>query len=248
MHVLFIGNSITYSNNLPEVFESISQGKMQADMFVRPGSTLSELIKDPRLGRLLASGRYQAVVVQEKGGNVFCMHSAQERLSADCQEMQSAHIELARVSQLAGAMVVYLGTYQSLPAASQALVAIEKDLSHMMNSRYAQVSERLRSLRQDEPALPWLQDDGAHPGIATTALMATAVYVSATGRSPPAEDLCIRPSLFRPYGEVAVLALHHSPSSDSQPECLLDSVVMGALIAATRPEAKAAGSEDQENE
>lgn len=145
--VLFIGNSLTYTNDLPAVAEAVSAGTLQADMFVRPGATLSELLGDQRLGHLVASGRYEMLVVQERGGDVLCLHGAKPSLSAACAQMQSAHLDLARVAREAGAKVVYLGTYQPLPAASMALVKAEGQLSDLMGAQYAQISERMREGR-----------------------------------------------------------------------------------------------------
>jgi len=245
--LLFVGNSIIYTNNLPEVTEAISGGAIQADMFVSPGATLSELIEDKRLERLLASRRYAAVVVQERGGSVLCLYGIRDSASEGCRELESAHLEISGIARSAGTKVVYLGTYQSLPAASSALVVIERQLSERMNARYAQVSERLQALRQIRPELPWLQEDGVHPGMATTALMATAVYVAMTGERPTDGQLCITPSAFRPSREAAVLALHRAPAANAPQECPLDASAMREIGALTLPDAKFASTISEGN-
>jgi len=79
--VLFIGNSLTYVNSLPAIFEQVAQAqpggmRYRADMYVRGGATLAQHDKEPALHALLDSGNYQVVVLQERGGNDLCVRPA----------------------------------------------------------------------------------------------------------------------------------------------------------------------------
>lgn len=228
--VLFVGNSVTYSNNLPGIVEDVSAGALVADMFVQPGATLSDLLRDRRLERLLKSGKYAVVVAQEQGGNVLCMHGVEERSSAPCQEMRQAHLEIARMARESGARVIYLGTYQPVPVVSKAMVRIERQLSESMDAGYAQISEKARQMGRQRPDLPWFQQDGVHPGIAMTALMAVTVTEAITGQALDVQPLCPRPFTLRLLQEAAVLAQHDPSAVRGTVNCTLDAASMRYLI------------------
>lgn len=150
-------------------------------------------------------------------------------LPGRCRQMQSAHLDLAQIAREAGGKVVYLGTYQPLPAAFVALVKAEGQLSELMGAQYAQISERMREGRQHRPDLRWFAQDGMHPGMATTALMTIAVYEAATGQQPMVRELCVAPSSFRSIDGTAVLALHPPPEGNAPRQCVLDTSAMRDL-------------------
>lgn len=202
-HVLFVGNSVIYTNNLPVVFGSIAKMQPNApsyeiDMFVRGGATLTELGQDYRLLQLLISNRYDFVVFQERGGDVLCVLSPEDRASPGCQTLIKSHVDLANLAREYDASVLYLGTYQFVPGASKAIVHAEHSLASQMSAQYVEISEHLRVLRELEPEFPWLYIDGGHPGIATTALMGVLIYQALNGNDLIPFELCIVAELYTP--------------------------------------------------
>lgn len=237
--VLFVGNSVIYTNNLPAVFERIVDAQSDApeyrvDMFARGGATLTELAQDSRVLDLLASGRYDIVVLQERGGDDLCVLAPADRETASCQALIDSHVRLARLAREHGARVLYLGTYQLAPGASQALVRAERRLGTQMAAQYVEISERLRTLRESQPQLPWLYVDKGHPGIATTALMGVRLYETLNGNSPLPFELCTGVELYTPKWKHDGVAPHAEMIAEIQPtRCLLSRGQMDTITRGT---------------
>ncbi|MCQ4166350.1 hypothetical protein [Tahibacter harae] len=243
--VLFAGNSVIYTNNLPAIFVELAAaqdggGACRADLIARGGATLSELEED--IARQLASGTYSALVLQEKGGSDLCVLDTQERASAACQRLIASHVRLAEAARAHNVRVLYLGTYQFVPEASQALVNAERELAYRMGARHIPLSERLRAARGQQPALPWLHADGSHPGLAASVLMAALVHKELAGSLPPSAALCSRIALYAPEWTPFPVTPHQvltAPAAGRR--CLLSDEQMRAVFdaaatAGTAPE------------
>lgn len=200
--VLFVGNSLTYVNNLPAAFASLAPvgDPVSVDAFAKPGASLRDDLGDPVLARLLAHGRYTDVVFQERGGNAVCMQSA-----ATCQELVAAeHASevLADAARAGGARVFYLGTWQVNPQVVPWLIRGERLVAEQMRAHYIPIGADWIALRARYPKESWVASDGEHPGPATTALLAVRVWQAVTGKSavrPP----CVGGTLYT-----------HAPSKD----------------------------------
>lgn len=74
--VLFVGNSLTYVGNLPAVFDALCQANgqsCQSDMVVQGGATLSDHWSAKTARSLIESKAFDAVVLQERGGDAIGM-------------------------------------------------------------------------------------------------------------------------------------------------------------------------------
>ena len=249
--ILFVGNSVIYTNNLPAVLARIIDAQSDrpayhVDMFARGGVTLTELGQDPRVLDLLASGRYDVVVLQERGGDDLCVLAPEDRETAECQALIDSHIRLARLAREHGARVLYLGTYQLAPEVSQALVRAERRLGTQMVAQYVEVSERLRNLRELQSELPWLYVDKGHPGVATTALMGVLLYETLEGSAPLPFELCTRTELYTPKWKHDGIMTHAEIVAETQPaRCVLsqaqmDIITQGAAAALSSSDARPA--------
>jgi hypothetical protein len=178
--VLFVGNSLTYINNLPAATASLALGDVAVDAFALPGATLADHQRNPRLAERLANGHYTDVVFQEQGGRAVCGH-ASCRSEADFQSAERAGTALAELARAHGARVYYLGTWQVNPAVEPALVAGERHIAKAMHARYIEIGGTWNALRHDHPDGAWLRSDGQHPGYTTTALMAIRVWQALSG-------------------------------------------------------------------
>ncbi|WP_430391167.1 SGNH/GDSL hydrolase family protein [Dyella sp. 20L07] len=241
--VLFVGNSLTYTNSLPAIFELTAQAQagspnFRADMYVRGGATLTELDKDAQLHALLDSGVYQVVVLQERGGNDLCVNGkgALEQADPDCEQLVATHIKLADEARTHGASVLYLGTYQTQAYVSNLLVNAEQGLSTQMAASYLEISESLRRQRELHPALPWLYTDNAHPGIATTTLMALRVYQALhPDQALVAFDLCTTSNLYTTKLRGHPFIDHDEMTAPTEPrQCLLDKAQLQVLTQAVK--------------
>jgi hypothetical protein len=238
--VLFVGNSLTYVNSLPVIFELTAQAqdgspRYRADMYVRGGARLSELAQEPRLNELLDSGVYRIVVLQERGGDVLCLREtsgAVDDARETCDRMTAAHLKLARQAREHGAQVLYMGTYQSVSRFSQMLVSAEAELGHEMGAPALEISETMRDLQQQHADFPWLYTDNNHPGIATTALMALRVY-QALHPSEPLKPyaLCTGIELYTNHLGDRTFVTHDDLTAKVGPtHCLLSEAQTGAII------------------
>lgn len=236
--VLFVGNSLTYVNSLPAIFEQVAQAqsgatRYRADMYVRGGATLTQLSKESALHALLDSGTYQVVVLQERGGDDLCLRPETRGYTKDqsCDELAATHLALANEARVHGARVLYLGTYQAEPRFSEQLVSRETELSDKMGATYLEISETLRRMQGEQPTFPWLYED-AHPGIATTTLMALRAYGALNPGHPLRTfALCTRADLYTTKLRGHAFIEHDEMTAATQPErCLLEKAQVQALI------------------
>ncbi|SEV85821.1 SGNH/GDSL hydrolase family protein [Luteibacter sp. 329MFSha] len=174
--VLFIGNSLTYVNDLPSAFASLAPAGMdiQVDMIARPGAALADYVDDPVVRDALANNRYTDVVLQERGGDAFCPAECQSSRATLAAETSAT--ELAGLARASGSRLFYLGTWQANASANAALEFGERKIARAIGASYIEIAEPRRMLMVEYPSLPWTHSDGQHPGYATTALMALRTW------------------------------------------------------------------------
>jgi hypothetical protein len=194
--VLFVGNSLVYVGNLPAVYCALlaAQGHAAScDMIVAGGATLASHLERTAVADALANGDYDAVVLQERGGDLMCAPADQR-----CMQSRHALARLAAMAGARGARVVLLGTYQPHPIASQRLVAGESAAAAAVSIPYVEISETWQRLRAQSPDLEWLDADGGHPGAALTLLDALRLHEVLEGRLPRAQTLAVEAPDFGP--------------------------------------------------
>lgn len=193
--VLFIGNSLTYVGNTPAIYSAIAAVdglEIKSDMIVRGGATLTERVADGAVARALASRKYAAIVLQERGGDLACFFG-----SESCLQSREAITALVKLAREHGAKVVLLGTYQPNPSASALLVEKESSVASEAHIPYIEVSEKLRVLQNTFPKLPWLAEDGMHPGAALALLNAMLIYRTLHESPPPDAPITVRAPIYR---------------------------------------------------
>jgi hypothetical protein len=193
--VLFVGNSLIYVGNTPAVYSALSTANghpSSSDMIVRGGATLAQRVADGSVARALATGSYTALVVQERGGDLLCSYG-----SESCIESEAAIRALAGLARQRGMPIVMLGTYQQRSAsASQSLVGAEEAVAREAGILYAEVSEKLRRLQDQEPGFVWFAPDGGHPGKDLALLNAMLVYQALNGALPEARDMTVAAPIY----------------------------------------------------
>ena len=209
--VLFVGNSLTYTGNLPAVFSALAAADgapMPSDMIVKPGGTLRERVADGSVARALAGRRYAWLVIQERGGDLVCAFGPDS-----CVQSRQAIGDLARMAVAKGTKVVLLGTYQPQEQASRHLVERESAAAKEAGIAYAEVSETLRSLRAIAPELAWFAADGVHPGKDLVLLDALRLHQALRGRLPASGELMVRAPIHgNPSGLDETLRASDTPS------------------------------------
>src|SRR5688572_4979046 len=84
LRVLFVGNSLVYVNNLPATLRALAAAqaapvRITTATFVAPGGTVAERWKDGHAAAALRSSKWDAIVLQERGGLLACMVDAEQR-------------------------------------------------------------------------------------------------------------------------------------------------------------------------
>jgi hypothetical protein len=195
VRVLFVGNSLTYVGNLPAVLQAQAQADgrdLSTQMLVQGGATLDDRVRDGAVAELLQHGRFDYVVLQERGGDALCFQPG------TCEASERAHLALGALAHAHGAVPIVLGTYQTLPGASAALVDAERDLATRIAARFVPVSEVFRCARAAAPGLDWYAADGMHPGHDLTLLMATRLYLKIFCIVPRVHALTVSAPMFGP--------------------------------------------------
>ncbi|MBW8311828.1 MAG: hypothetical protein K0M64_07295 [Rhizobium sp.] len=187
--VLFVGNSLIYTGNLPAVLETLSardHHALEADMIATGGATLSDRVADGSVARALATGRYRTVVLQERGGDFLCAFGP-----GSCVQARAALASLARLAREHGASPVLLGTYQGDPRASASLASAEAMAARDAGVPYLQVTRYLQAGLAAHPRLAWFASDGMHPGPDLTLLQALLLHKHLFARVPDAVDFTV---------------------------------------------------------
>ncbi|TCV91632.1 lysophospholipase L1-like esterase [Luteibacter rhizovicinus] len=233
--VLFIGNSITYTNNLPSAFAALVSGQrpgstVSVDMYVKGAAALADFVRDESLRSALRDNHYTDVIVQERGGNAICAATSSSDIGEACRAVVKAHEAISRMVRRSGATVYYLGTYQQSDTANLLLVKGERRLADAMSARYIDIADGLTEVRQRHPDLPWIYDDGSHPGVATVGFMAAQIYVAVFGSKPGAQEICMTDPLYHPYTTFDGM-VHIGQNDKPRPrQCLLSEAEMRTVL------------------
>ncbi|SDD40473.1 hypothetical protein [Aquimonas voraii] len=193
--VLFVGNSLIYRNDLPNQFAQLASAALgrpvEAEMLARGGAHLSHHVAAGVVQRELASGGYTALVMQEFGGGLRC-HAELAKFGFTCQASHAAHAELAALAQRHGARPVLLGSYRMDARGAGVLSQAEAELATRIGALHAGLGD-FPSLRAAHPDWLWLDpDDGQHPGLDLTLLMALRTLRVLFQATLPAAPLDLR--------------------------------------------------------
>jgi hypothetical protein len=218
--VLFVGNSLTYVANTPAVFDALAAANgtpVASDLIVKGGATLTERVNDGSVARALAAKRYNAVVLQERGGDLLCLFGP-----SSCVESRKAIKALVSAARKSGAKVYLLGTYQGNSAASKALVAAESAAAAGAGIPYLEVSEKLQLLRTAAPTMRWQAADRMHPGADSALLNAVSLHQAILGKLPLPSAITVHAPI---YGTTSGLTETVRSAEDPAPLAITPSAV-----------------------
>ena len=196
--ILFVGNSLVYTSNLPAVLDALGEANGQpihSEMLVKGGATLRHRVEDGSVIAALEKGQYDYVVLQERGGDLVCADVRScESASASMQALQS----LAATAREHGATPLFLGTYQRLPSVSDRLLAGEAQAATAASVPLIPVSALYAQAIASHPDLPWHDPDGAHPGPQLQLLKAVLLYRELFGEYPGAAGFTVTAPMYTP--------------------------------------------------
>lgn len=222
LRVLFIGNSYTYVNNLPQMLFGLAQSAtpprpLETATVVRGGASLQQLWDDGSAVAAIKRGGWDVVVLQEQSrlgnqappvngvlqiGDPTAFHAYARRFDAEIRR--------------AGAKAVFYLTWarQDAPETQAALNAAYQSIARELNAGLAPVGPAWALALQRHPQLRLHQEDQSHPSITGTYLAACVFYATLYGQSPEAlahESVSLDPAVARELQQIAWQVVQGQP-------------------------------------
>lgn len=212
VQVLVLGNSLSYVNDLPALLnglDGVQPGAthFHADLLAAPGGSLADRWRDGVAARELASGRWQVLVLQERGGTLACVAEPQQRGEPDCQASIAAHREFARLAKAHGMRVLLLGTWGPDAIWQAKLSRGLRQVAAMVDAEPVDAGAGLRARAKADPSLPLTGDRIGHPTLDGSLLVALALYRQLSGHAAVAADFEVRAAMLPPLARVLPDAL-----------------------------------------
>lgn len=198
IRVLFVGNSLVYTGNLPAVLDALGAANgrpMHSEMLVKGGATLSERVEDGAVAEVLENSRYDYVVLQERGGDLVCLPV--NSCDSGRDSMRAAQ-SLAAMAREHGATPLFLGTYQRHPSASERLLEGEAQAAAAASVPLIPVSALYQQGVASQPDLRWHDADGMHPGPQLQLLNAVLLYRELAGEYPAPAGFTVTAPMYAP--------------------------------------------------
>lgn len=178
LKLLFIGNSLTYTNDLPDLVKEIGEkeGKvMTCDRIALPDYSLEDHWNDGKAAAAIEEGKYDYVILQQGPSALpesqVLLKTYTEKFAVECRKARSV-----------------MALFMVWPSRARAL-----DFDKVISS-YSHAAEENGALLcpaglawkkvwQVNPALPLYGADGFHPGMDGTVLAAMTIYGNLLKRS-----------------------------------------------------------------
>ena len=202
--VLFIGNSYTFVNDLPNMFAKLARSggnKVEVGMSAQGGWTLSEHLQSAETLHLLNSEKWKFVVLQEQS-------QIPSVASARTQAMYPAARELVQKIKEIGATPIFFVTWAHRDGWPERGMKDYESMQAQINYGYTEIAQELNApiapvgaawqvAVQQHPDLILWQEDGSHPTESGTYLAACVFYAVIFHESP--KELTYRAGLSREH-------------------------------------------------
>ena len=190
--VLLVGNSLTYTNNLPALLRAVgaAQGTpIATETYAAPGGTLAERWKEGHVASALRERKFDAVVLQELGGHLAaCMASVQEQRKAPCAASLRAYTGISELAVSKDAKVFVFATWGPDERWQRKLDRSARLIAEKSTAKVFDAAGALRALQKAQPAIE-LYPDNTHPSTQASLMLALALYRDISGTTPAARDL-----------------------------------------------------------
>lgn len=181
LRVLFIGNSYTYFNNLPELLSQLSASAnpakpLEAEMVTRGGATLKMHWEEGKALKALQQGKWDYVVLQEQSmlpiSDPETMHQYARLFDAEIKK--------------AGAKTIFYLTWarQNQPENQAKLNDAYLHIARELKAMVAPVGITWANAFKADPKLVLHVEDKSHPNPAGSYLAACVFYSLIYGKSP----------------------------------------------------------------
>lgn len=227
--ILFIGNSLTYANNLPEMVSDLARQagrNVHVDHNVSPGRTLAEALADDALIQQIDGGSWTHIVLQPQGhfGNLI-MINGQPRVPRETAGFDVAATEFLRRVEAAGAVPVFIAPWVRRGAPEEDRTAIADAIVDIVETGgvpaeilpvgyvFAALGDRIT---------PLISPDDMHPAPAGTYVAALFVLQTVLDIAPDTVAL-------RAQGRPMTTDLTHADAGQSETVVMGDPAVLVEL-------------------
>lgn len=197
--ILFVGNSLTYSNDLPAMVCAMARSsgrQVTCESVAKPDYGLEEHWNERAARQAIARG--WDVVVLQQGPSAL---PESRRLLIDFTRRFDAEIEKAGARTALFMVWPSLARRGDFPGVSQSYAAAARDVSGLL----LPAGDAWRAAWAVDPALPLYGPDGFHPSPMGTYLSALVIYEQIFAAPPPAVPV---PATAQPVADVLRRAAH----------------------------------------
>jgi hypothetical protein len=190
IHVLYLGNSYTYYNNLPEIVSQLAKAGHQCQIEVRMeapgGKRLKDHWENAGTREALNSQKWDYVVLQEQSTlGIDYFLDGQPRVTGDEVFFPYAEKWAAEIIQHGGRPVLLLPwARKATPEDQAALTYAFMHAGRESGGIVAPVGLAWQQVREQKPAMELYQKDGSHPSSAGSYLAACVIYATLFHQSP----------------------------------------------------------------
>lgn len=218
LRVLFIGNSYTYENNLPFVFEALADPirDVAVTMVASGGASLKRHIDSGDVLETIRHGRFDVVVAQEQSVLGRSQLIDGIPLIDEPRQYHEAVRQIAEAAQVSGARLVLYSTWprsetpRSLAALHNASVRISREVSATV-APVGLVWDRLQGDASE--SLRLYAADGSHPAGEGTYVAAVVLVRAVLGAMPqlaPVRQVPLMDGAAKPNGSFTDIVLTES--------------------------------------
>ena len=193
LRVLFVGNSYTYYNNLPEMVAAIAASagvRMEVRMVARGGATLQQTWDISEVRQVLHEGpreaRWDYVVLQEHSLLGTSYVDGVQQMSDPEPFWDTIRLYDAEIRKVHAKTILYeTWARKSDPGQQSGLNHAYLAIAQELNVGLAPVGMAWARVREMEPNYPLHIADGSHPTPAGTYLAACVLTETILGKKPP---------------------------------------------------------------
>ena len=190
VRVLFVGNSLTYYNGMPGMVRDLAKGNPDgpavfAVQYAPGGSSLDDALGDDRLRKLIASERWQAVVLQENSK----ISSRTRDVEAEMLPAATALDAMGRARRARTILFETWGYEDGLPGFDDSYDWMQRrvywsyyTVGRRLGAAVAPVGEAWQAALRRRPGIDLWKGDGLHPTRSGSYLAACVFYAMLTGR------------------------------------------------------------------
>jgi hypothetical protein len=211
---------------------------VHADLLAAPGGSIAERWQDGIAAAEIGSGRWQVLVLQERGGVLACLGAPDTREGADCIASVAAHRKFAQLAKARGLRVILLGTWGPDSIWQARLSRGLRNLARTIGAETLDAGPPVRSFAKAHPQVA-MTDATLHPTLDASLLVAALLYRQVTGQPAPARPLQIPAALLPVNADIAADQL-----LSRQAQLAGDGAVTRIELARLQPLLDAAASHD----